>query len=523
METSRDLQQRPTNTYITRIRRSPFLFTLAIALSTLLLMILFELLKLSIFPNLTLWESHAITIAFVTCAAVAIAHRLYHESRHRNESSASEIAKRQQIERALITDRALLRVLMDNIPDPIYFKDMQTRFMRINHAAAKICGLNDPQEAIGKTDFDFFPLEHAQSAYVDEQQILRTGQAIVAKEECVTWPNGPAIWVSTTKLPLRDEEGKVIGTFAISRDITEKKHTEIELQKSEEKYRAIIEQSADGIALIDESGLISEWNKAMEDLTTLHKSEVIHRPIWDIEYQLVHDERKSHDIYERMKKSMRATLSTPSASSRTWEIEIQRPDGICLCTSITDFSVKTSDGQLYGSIIRDITTRKQTEEKLLYLSTHDTLTGLYNRTHFSDTLTQLSKVDPYPISVMMIDIDGMKRANDTLGHAAGDELIRRTAIVLARTFRGDDMISRIGGDEFAVLLHRTSSEAAPAAVERLRLKLREHNGGYEGAPLNLSVGVATAMAYGDLARAIAAADQRMYQDKDTHRNDSCNA
>ncbi len=522
METNGKLQQRPTNTYITRIRRFPFLFTLAIALSTLLLMILFELLKLSIFPNLTLWESLAITIVFVTCSAAVIAHRLYQNDQYHTELSARELSKRQKIERALITERALLRVLMDNIPDPIFFKDMQSRFMRINHASATVYGLNDPQQVIGKTDFDFLPLDHAQSAFLDEQQILHTGEAIVAKEECMTWPSRPSMWVSTTKLPLRDEEGKVIGTFGISRDITEKKYAEIALQKSEEKYRAITEQSADGITLIDENGLISEWNKAMENLTTLHKSEVMHRPLWDVEYQMAREDQKSPALHERMKRSLQAALSTPSASPHTWEVEIQRPDGIYLCISITDFSVKTSGGQLYGSIIRDITTRKQTEEKLLYLSTHDTLTGLYNRTHFSDTLTQLSKVDPYPISVMMIDIHGMKRTNDTLGHAAGDELIRRTAIVLARTFRGDDMISRIGGDEFAVLLHRTSSEAAPAAVERLRLKLREHNGGYEGAPLNLSVGVATAIAYGDLAQAIATADQRMCQDKDTHRNYSCN-
>jgi diguanylate cyclase (GGDEF)-like protein/PAS domain S-box-containing protein len=520
MDKNRASPRRPTNAWLVRVRNSKYLLSVSIVISIIFLMFVFDLVKLSIFPDLTPWASDAITIGLIVCITMALLFGLRSKDRSRIEFSTKEMSKRQQIERALITERSFLRMLMDNIPDAIYFKDTQARFMRINRSAATGYGLNDPQQAIGKTDFDFFPLEHAQTAFIDEQKILHTGQAMIAKEECITWPDRPAVWSSTTKLPMRDETGAVIGTFGISRDITEKKHTEIELQKSEEKYRAIIEQSADGISLVDKNGLITEWNTAMENMTTLHKSEVLHRPIWEIEYQLARSDRKAPDFLERMKKMTQATLNSTTALPRTWEVEIERPDGIYLTMSITDFTVRTNDSLLHGSIMRDVTTRKQTEEKLLFLSTHDTLTGLYNRTHFTDVLTQLSKVDPYPISVMMIDIDGMKNVNDMQGHAAGDELIRRTSQVLMRTFRGDDMIARIGGDEFVVLMHRTSSEAAPAAVERLRLKLSEHNGGYEGVVLNLSIGVATATAYEELAQAIATADRQMYKDKELHRTGS---
>lgn len=510
--------QRLINAGITSVHRFPYHRLFITAFGTLLILTLFELMKQHFFPNLTPWASRAISIAFVVCLATAAAYVLLSNSLSWNQSMAGEIAKRQQIERALIKDRSLLRVLMDHIPDPIYFKDSQGRFMRINRAAAMKFGLNDPQQAIGKSDFDFYTSEHAQVAFYDEQQILHTGQAMVAKEECETLPNRPAVWVVTTRLPIRDEMEAVIGTFGISRDITEKKNVEIALQKSEERYRAIIEQSADGIALIDESGLISEWNKAMENLTALCKSEVIRRPLWDIEYQLARDDRKSPALYRRLKESKLKVLSATPVSSHTREVEIQCPDGVHRHVLISDFSVETSDGRLHGSIIRDITARKQAEEKLLYLSTHDTLTGLYNRAYFNDALAQLSRADLYPMSVVMIDIDGMKCVNDTLGHTAGDELLRRTAQVLTRTFRGDDVIARVGGDEFAVLLHRTSGEAAPATVERLKLKLREHNGGYAGELLNLSIGIATALTYGDLAQAIAAADRRMYEDKESHHS-----
>src|ERR1700689_5201862 len=103
-----------------------------------------------------------------------------------------------------ITERFLLHTLMDNLPDGIYFKDTASRFVCINRALAEACGLDDPAIAVGKTDFDFFPAAQARSAYEDEQEIIRTGQPIIGKEERAFKCGRPAGWVSTTKMPLRD-------------------------------------------------------------------------------------------------------------------------------------------------------------------------------------------------------------------------------------------------------------------------------------------------------------------------------
>ena len=129
--------------------------------------------------------------------------------------------EKKRAEEALIEERHLLHTLMDNLPDMIYFKDRESRFTRINKAHAKLFGLSDPAQAVGKTDFDFFTAEHAQQAYADEQEIIRTGQPMVGKEEKETWPDGRVTWVSTTKMPLRDAHGNIIGTFGVSRDITD--------------------------------------------------------------------------------------------------------------------------------------------------------------------------------------------------------------------------------------------------------------------------------------------------------------
>ncbi|HEX6034976.1 MAG TPA: ATP-binding protein, partial [Anaerolineales bacterium] len=125
---------------------------------------------------------------------------------------------------ALSEANALLQALMDNIPDHIYFKDTQGRFIRNSKSQATLLGLRDPSEAVGKTDFDFFP--HAAQFYADEQEVMRSGKPHVDFEEWVVWPDGREMWVSTTKMPLRNFDGQTIGIFGISRDITERKRNE---------------------------------------------------------------------------------------------------------------------------------------------------------------------------------------------------------------------------------------------------------------------------------------------------------
>lgn len=117
----------------------------------------------------------------------------------------------------------LLNALFNETSDLIYLKDCNSRFLMVNSAMTKKFSLTDPEQLIGKTDFDFFCKEHAQQAFNDEQLIIRTGIPIIGKEEMETWFNKPISWVSTSKYPLFDDKGKIIGTYGISREITENK------------------------------------------------------------------------------------------------------------------------------------------------------------------------------------------------------------------------------------------------------------------------------------------------------------
>jgi two-component system, sensor histidine kinase and response regulator len=142
---------------------------------------------------------------------------------------------------SLVSESELLRILMDNVLDAIYFKDLESRFFCISRSMAVRFGLSDPAEAVGKTDFDYFNEEHARQAYQDEQEVIRTGRPLVGREEVEYWPDGRVTWASTTKLPLRDCSGTIIGTFGISRDITHRKRAEKSLLDSEALYHSLVE------------------------------------------------------------------------------------------------------------------------------------------------------------------------------------------------------------------------------------------------------------------------------------------
>jgi PAS domain S-box-containing protein len=170
--------------------------------------------------------------------------------------------QRRQTEEKLEYERHLITVLMESIPDHIYFKDKESRFIRVNKSQAQIFGFRDPKEVIGKTDFDFFLKEHAQKAFQDEQTIVLTGKSIIDVEEKETWPDGSITWVSTTKVPLRSRQGQIIGTFGISRDITERKLLQKQIQDAFDFNQIIIDLCPIGIWIYEESGKTININEA---------------------------------------------------------------------------------------------------------------------------------------------------------------------------------------------------------------------------------------------------------------------
>lgn len=163
---------------------------------------------------------------------------------------------------------------------------------------------------------------------------------------------------------------------------------------------------------------------------------------------------------------------------------------------------------------RDITERKRYEEKLKYLSLHDQLTGLYNRAFFEEELNRLSDSREYPIAMISADLDDLKLINDTTGHQKGDQMLKAAAEVLKQSLRSSDILARVGGDEFVVILPRTDKKVGEDIIERLKENVTCYNREHAGLSLGFSMGVATAEdSSTPLTELFRQADDLMYQDK----------
>lgn len=195
-----------------------------------------------------------------------------------------------------------------------------------------------------------------------------------------------------------------------------------------------------------------------------------------------------------------------------------RKDGSEFPVYLISVPVTSKDGTLIGevTVCEDITERNAVEEKLRYMSTHDALTGLYNRAYFELELQRLDRSRHFPVSVIMMDVNGLKGVNDREGHQRGDMLLQEVGRILLEMFRAEDMVARIGGDEFIVLLPATDDKTVARATERIRKVLAERKQREEVPTVSLAIGAATAIEPGQLPASIKQADKMMYQDKESN-------
>ena len=190
--------------------------------------------------------------------------------------------ERKRVDDERVQDQNLLHALLESTTDYIYFKDTDSRFTRANVAVIRRFGLKHPGEAIGLSDFDFFGKAHAEEARADEVRVMETGHPLINKEEREDWPDGRETWVSTTKMPLRRKDGRIVGTFGISRDITRRKQAERELQDTEMFMSSIVENIPNMIFVKEADSLrFVRFNRAGEELLGYTRDELLGKTDYD--------------------------------------------------------------------------------------------------------------------------------------------------------------------------------------------------------------------------------------------------
>lgn len=263
-----------------------------------------------------------------------------------------DITERKQSEEALRYERDLLQIFMDNIPDTVYFKDADSRFVRINKAQSQFLRLNDPKDAIGKTDLDFQAPDLAQQFIDEEKQIIITGQPVINRIEFNPTEDGKPRWLSATKVPVRDSSGQVFGTIGISRDITEQKESQEKLQRIFLQQSAILNNIPDMAWLKDENSRYIAVNEQFAKTAGMKTEEILGKTdpeIWQADYAANY-RQDDLDVMQSGQRKRVEEFQTDHTGRTYWVETTKTP-------------IMNEQGEVIGTtgVARDISDRKQAE------------------------------------------------------------------------------------------------------------------------------------------------------------------
>jgi diguanylate cyclase (GGDEF)-like protein/PAS domain S-box-containing protein len=405
--------------------------------------------------------------------------------------------------------------LLDRVDAAVVALDTEGTITHWNRCAQEFYGFSEA-EAVGASISDLV----ARVDVEDREALLErigTGEGPWEVEFKLRRADGEVIPVYARNATVRGSGGEIIGYVGVSVDISERQRVQEKLRQAEVRYRTLVERLP-AITFVAGFGEAS-WvyvSPQVESMLGYTPEE------WEADPALWRSRLHAEDRDRVLAETARA-----EASGGAIEIEyrIMAKSGDVRWVrheALVHAGTDGDPGQTEG-LLTDITERKAFESQLQFLADHDGLTGLFNRRRFLEELGQevrLAERQREPGCVLMIDIDNFKYINDSLGHQAGDSLIRSVAGILERRLRGGDTLSRLGGDEFAVLLHGTRSDRAVTVAEGLLEALRERVHLLSGEPVHItaSVGIAELEPSAAAEGALAAADLAMYEAKRAGRD-----
>ncbi len=539
----------------------------------------------------------------------------------------TDVTERKRAERALQESEARLRALTDYSPVGIYLKDLDGRFLMVSRTYRDM--MVDGRDVVGLTPADVYAPDIAALAADQDRRVVDSRASLEEVVETAT-PQGETRIISVLKFPVFNHQGELIGVGGINMNITQRVAMEQALRSSEQRYRNLIEQAADGLVVSDGRGTVTDCNPAAQELLGYAREELIGKPlgevldandaeqaqsagarepgsqsllqcqvirkrgdrlpvevsvralgdggqqalIRDISERLRAEERlrQAATVFESTREGViitdaqRSIIAVNSAFTEVtgyreeevrgknprilssgrhddtfyqqmwaaieqngyWRGEIwnRRKSGDIYPEWQTISCVRDEAGNVtnYVSVFSDISSVKESEEKLEHLAHHDPLTDLPNRLLFTarvEHALERARRENASVAVLFIDLDHFKNINDSLGHPVGDALLLQVAKRLRSLVRDEDTVARLGGDEFTLLLEQLQSPQRAGAIAAKLVGAFADPFSVKGHQLHVSasIGISLSPSDGeDVATLLRNADAAMYQAKARGRN-----
>jgi len=452
-------------------------------------------------------------------------------------SAGIDVTEQVQAIEALKESEQRYRTLFDNSLDGIYISTPEGKFIYANPALVKMLGYKSQEELLS--------INITKDLYFTESERPLPEERVKPVITRLKRKDNAEIWVEIHSRVIFGDRGNAAYYQGITRDFTERRQAERAIKESEVRYRTLFENSP--ISLWEEdfsevkrylddlkkSG-IKDFKKYFDDNPSEVRKVIGKVKMLDVNkatmalYGAKNKEEminRKNDIFpdESLDKIKDGIIAITKGKKRIdLELVNHTLDGRVLQVSISHLVVPgyyESDFSRVLSSRVDITEQKKLEEKLRYMATHDPLTGLYSRTFFEEELSRHSNKRFLPLGVIMFDVDGLKYVNDTFGHVKGDRLLKTTAKILSKVFRSSEILARIGGDEFAVILPNVNDEILKSVIERLELQLSRVNKPRDDTgKINISYGYSIRQnEIVDMAGVLRDADENLYSNKMARR------
>ncbi|MBP1853279.1 sensor domain-containing diguanylate cyclase [Rhizobium halophytocola] len=421
----------------------------------------------------------------------------------------------------MLGERAILMAALEQTPDFYFIKNTESEFVSVNRNVVRHNGFAHGRQMLGKTDAELTTPKRAETLLLEEWSVMHGGLPVNNRVECIPDETGAARWYETSKVALKSMTGRVIGLAGVTREITQRKQMEAELEEGRDQLALIMNEMSDGIVTIDPDDRIVYCNAKYRNLYPITGK-----------YRLPGAFMPS--VLALAKEAGELPGLSPSEAMRKLKAGIDDEFEMFDGTWLHARSRIGSRGYV-TLVVSDITKLKRSlielrgmAEKLEVLADTDGLTGLLNRRSLDQRLDQeilRCRRSRQPVSMILLDVDRFKAYNDLYGHQGGDECLKRVAQVLAQSVkRPSDFVARYGGEEFCIVLPDTDQAGAFVLAEQVRQAVSGRKMKHEGSEksvVTVSAGVASLMHDGNASTSVALvsrADTALYEAKDAGRD-----